>query len=83
MPELRPRSSELKAPELKPTISEMKRKDRVGTQAKPSALVKCWIIRAEAQDLRANIQDLTDEIQHHRAQRFENPNSESSSSDQN
>ena len=77
MPELKPRHSELKTPEVKPTISEMKRKDRVGTQAKPAALVKCWIIRAEAQDLRADTQDLTDETQHHRAQRFENQNSES------
>ena len=77
MPELKPRSSELKTPELKPTISEMKRKDRVGAQAKPSALVKCWIIRAEAQDLRANTQELTDKAQHHRAKCFENLNSQS------
>ena len=78
MPELRPRSSELKTPELKPTISKMKQKDRAGTQAKASvALVTCWIIRAEAQDLRANTQDLTDETQHHRAQHFEYQNSES------
>ena len=53
MPELRPRSSELETPELKPAIPEMRRKDRVGAQANPSALVRCWIIRAEAQDLRA------------------------------
>ena len=32
MPELKPRSSELKTPELKPTISEMRRTDRVGAQ---------------------------------------------------
>ena len=63
MPELKPRSSELKTPELKPTISEMKRKDRVGAQAKPSASINCWTIRAEAQYLRANAHDLTDETQ--------------------
>ena len=57
MPELKPRSSELKTPELKLTISEMKRRDRVGA---------CWTIRAEAQYLRANAQDLTDETQHYR-----------------
>ena len=77
MPELKRRSSELKSPELKPTISEMKRKDRVGAQAKPSASVICWAIRAEAQYLRANAQDLTDETQHYRVKRFENPNPES------
>ena len=49
MPELKPRSSELKTPKLKPTISEMKRKDRVGAQAKPSASVNCGTVRAEAQ----------------------------------
>ena len=77
MPELKPRSSELKNPELKPRISEMKRKDRVGAQVKPSALVNRWITRADAQDLRADTQDLTDETQHHRLERFENQKSES------
>ena len=78
MLELKPMSAELKAPELKPTIiSEMRRKDRVGAQVKPSAVVNRWIIRAEAQDLRAKTEDLTDKAQHHRAKRFENPNSQS------
>ena len=76
MPELKPRSSELKTPELKPTISEMKRKDRVGAQAKPSASINCWTIRAEAQHLRANAEDLTDEAEHYRLQRFENQDPE-------
>ena len=66
MPELKPRSSELKNPELKPRISEMRRKDRVGAQVKPSPLVNHWIISAEAQDLRADTQDIMDETQHHR-----------------
>ena len=70
MLELKPMSSELKAPELKPTISEMRRKDRVGAQVKPSALVNRWIIRAEAQDLRAKTQDLTDENPAPRVKRF-------------
>ena len=77
MPELKRRSSELETPALKPTISEMKRKDREGAQAKPFASVNCWTIRAEAQYLRANAQDLTDENQHYRVKRFENHNSES------
>ena len=99
MPELKPRSSELKAPEPKPTILEIRRKDRVprkdliakahhlgsevkrqnGVQLKlkPATLVDCWTIRAEAQDLRANTQDLTGKAQHHRAKRFENQNSQS------
>ena len=64
-------SAELKAPELKPTIiSEMRRKDKVGAQVKPSALVNRWIIRAEAQDLRAKTQDLTDENPAPRVKRF-------------
>ena len=75
MPELKPRSSELKTPELKLTILEMKRKDRVGAQAKPSASVNCWTIRAEAQYLSFNAH--TDETQHYRVKRFENQNSES------
>ena len=71
MLELRPMSAELKAPELKPTIiSEMRRKDKVGAQVKPSALVNRWIIRAEAQDLRAKTQDLTDENPAPRVKRF-------------
>ena len=65
-------SAELSAPELKPTIiSEMRRKDRVGAQVKPSALVNRWTIRAEEQDLRADTQDLMDDTQHHRVKRFE------------
>ena len=71
MPELEPRSSELKTPELKPTISEMRRKDRAEAQVKPSALVNRLTIKAEAQDLRADTQDLTDETQHHSVKRFE------------
>ena len=77
MPELKPRSSELKTPELNPTISEMRRKDKVGAQVKPSALVNRWTIRAEAWDARADIQDLTDETQYHRVKRFENKKCES------
>ena len=71
MLELKPMSAELKAPELKPTIiSEMRRKDKVGAQVKPSASVNRWIIRAEAQDLRAKTQDLTDENPAPRVKRF-------------
>ena len=76
MKELKPRSPELKTPELKPTISEMRRKDRVGAQIKPSALVHCWTVTAEAQDIRADTQDLMDETQYHRIKRFENHKSE-------
>ena len=57
--------------------TEAKRQSGVQLKLKPAALVDCRTIRAEAQDLRANTQDLTDKAQHRRAKRFENPNSQS------
>ena len=86
-PELKPIISEMKRKDKVPRKDLIAKAHHLGTQAKrhnggptkarSRSLVDCWTLRAEAQDLRADTQDLTDKAQHHRAKRFEKQNSQS------